>query len=39
MTPHIDGEHHEERPVLHDFYYAVIDGVPVLSNSRESDDH
>lgn len=30
MTPHIDGEHHTDIPVLRDFYYLIIDGAPVL---------
>lgn len=30
MTPHIDGEHNTDIPILHDFQYHLEDGVPVL---------
>jgi hypothetical protein len=37
MIPHIDGEHHEQRPLLHDFLYHVENGVPVLDNDKDGE--
>jgi hypothetical protein len=36
MTPHIDGEHHTETPLLHDFEYDVVDGVPILRGNTDT---
>lgn len=36
MTPQIDPGTHHEPPVLHDFYYHIVDGAPVLDTDHDN---